>query len=87
MSPKRLSEKIAPQQNNMPFYWEIKRRARLLSFIVLGVASLYAAWRFAPLESGARAFIVPAAFIGVAVVCFVMAALALAGLRREVEEK
>lgn len=71
----------------MPFYWEIKRRARLLGFIVLGIAALYAAWHFAPTESGVRAFAIPAAFIGVSILCFVMAAAALAGLRREVEEK
>ena len=67
----------------MPFYWEIKRRARLAGFLALGIIGLYAAWHFAPGEGGLRAHAASLGFAGVALFCFGMAALALAGLRRE----
>jgi hypothetical protein len=83
---KRMPEKRTPPTSNMPFYWEIKRRARLAGFIVLGIAGVYAAWHFAPDaagEGGLRAYAASLGFAGVALFCFGMAALALAGLRRE----
>jgi hypothetical protein len=83
---KRMPEKFTPPTSNMPFYWEIKRRARLAGFIVLGIAGVYAAWHFAPDaagEGGLRAYAASLGFAGVALFCFGMAALALAGLRRE----
>ena len=48
----------------MPFYWEIKRRARLLGFIVLGIAALYAAWHFAPTESARDNLVAEAGYLG-----------------------
>jgi hypothetical protein len=83
MVPKPIPAKVAPGQNNMPFYWEIKRRARLLGFIVLGFGGLVAAWHFAPGAGGLRAYAASLGFAGVALFCFGMAAVALAGLRRE----
>jgi hypothetical protein len=88
MTPKRANRfpgKVMPQQNNMPFYWEIKRRARLVGFIAIGVIGFYAAWLFAPDEGGLRAYAASLGFAGLALFCFGMAAIALAGLRREME--
>ena len=90
MTPKRANrfpEKVVPQQNNMPFYWEIKRRARLLGFIAIGIIGLYAAWLFAPGEGGLRAYAASLGFAGLALFCFGMTAIALAGLRREEKEQ
>jgi len=91
----RLSRKIAPQivpgERTMPFYLEIKRRARILGFAVLGVVALFAAWHFVPAESGPRApapsLMLSLGFAGVSALCFVMAAAALAALRRQEEGK
>jgi hypothetical protein len=85
-SAKRMPEKRVSPGSNMPYYWEIKRRARLIGFIVLGIIGCYAAWHFAPDASGGgglRAYAASLGFAGVALFCFGMAALALAGLRRE----
>jgi hypothetical protein len=86
----RLSDKVMPRQNNMLFYWELKRRARLLGFVVIGIIGLYAAWLFAPDasgEGGLRAYAASLGFAGLALFCFGMAALALVGLRRQQQGK